>query len=195
MYRGASDRDEQAGEHLSAASDALSLALLSLGGSADETRGERLRRGEQARSFLVEAVTALSRARIYVPGIRTYSLPFVMAGEESPDAELARLHQIATRLLWQNHAYLPARIQAKPLAPEEEAQLAVVLEGLSRHARMGRAARYRWTGAICGMAAVGCILGYTALALCLGSLAVVSSVWRTVRRGKPAYALPEAGRR
>lgn len=163
--------------HLKAAADALAMALLSLEEGDDQ--GDRAWRASQARSFLVEAVTALSRARIYNPRIRTLALPFIMATESRTDAELSRLHNIATRLLFQNHKYLPARLQAKPLAPEEEAQLAVVLAGLAHSARIARVFRHRWALAALGMAAAGPLLG----APVLGALAAVGTLvvglWRT----------------
>lgn len=170
-----------AGRHLATASDALSLALLTLSGERGEDRREKLRRAEQARGFLVEAVTALSRARIYVPGIRTHALPVVMATEANLDAELQRLHQIATRLLWQNHAHLPARLQAKPLAPEEEAQLAVVLQGIARGARIERALRYKWAGLALAVASGGLIVGLHLMATLAAVGAVLLALWRVAR--------------
>lgn len=178
-----------ASSYLSAASDALSMALLTLGGH-DHERGDKIGRAEQARAFLVEAVTSLSRARIYLPGIRTHTLPVVMASERDPDAELARLHQIATRLLWHNHAYLPARLQAKPLAPEEEAQLAVVLRGLTRHARIDRALRYRWVMAAIALAAAGPVLGFPALGAAFATCAAALALWRFAREGRQPCSVP-----
>lgn len=157
--------------HLAAASDALNLALLTLGGAhIDDSRPDKHRRTEQARAFLAEAVTAFSRARIYVRGIHTLSLPVLLDTEDDVDAELSRLHQLATRLLWHNHAHLPER-RVQPLAPEEEAQLAVVVRGLARHAKIDRALRYKWallalvTAGAAGfagsvwLAAVACVVG------------------------------------
>ena len=163
----------RAQRHLQAASDALSMALLALAGD-DHDHGDKWSRADSARSFLAEAVTELSRARIYNPRIRTHAMPVLLTIESTPDAELRRLHQIATRLLWQNHMHLPARLQAKPLAPEEEAQLAVVFAGLARNARIDRALRYKWAalavaiaagGAVMGFAFVGAVAGLSALAL------------------------------
>jgi hypothetical protein len=171
--------------YLSAASDALAMALLTLGGS-DHDRGGKIGRAEQARGFLVEAVTSLSRARIYLPGIRTHTLPVLMASERDPDAELARLHQIATRLMWHNHAYLPARLQAKPLEPEEEAQLAVMFQGLTRHARIDRALRYRWVMGAIALAAMGPLLGFPVLGAAFATCAAALAVWRFARESQPA---------
>jgi hypothetical protein len=163
----------RAQRHLQAASDALSMALLSLAGD-DNDRGDKWSRADAARNFLAEAVTELSRARIYNPRVRTHAVPVLLTIESAPDAELHRLHQIATRLLWQNHMHLPARLQAKPLAPEEEAQLAVVFAGLARNARIDRALRYKWAamavavaagGAAFGLPIVGAVAGMGALAL------------------------------
>ncbi len=157
-YRDADQFGDAATSHLDRASDALSMALLALAGN-DEDRGDKWRRADQARGLLAEAVTALSRARVFVPGISTLALPVLLDTAPTPSAELHRLHAHATRLLWQNHRYLPAKIQAEPLPPEEEAQLAVVLAGLARHNRMGRAFRSRWTGLALGVAVSAAMLG------------------------------------
>ncbi|MBC8074285.1 MAG: hypothetical protein IAG13_38555, partial [Deltaproteobacteria bacterium] len=146
---------------LQTASDALTLAVLTLEGRSGDDRGDKLRRAEHARGFMVEAVTALGRARVYVPKLKTHALPVLLATERRPEAELARLHQMATRLLWQNHAYLPARSEATPLAPEDERQLAVVVAGVSRGARIDRALRYRWCGVALGVAGMGMLCGFT----------------------------------
>jgi hypothetical protein len=144
---------------LRAASDALTLAILAVEGRDGDERGDKLRRAEQARQFLVEANAALGRARVYLPKVRAHALPVLLASEANPDAELARLHQIATRLLWQNHAYLPARSESTPLHPEDEAQLVVLLAWVKRGARIDRAFRYRWCGVALGVAALGLIGG------------------------------------
>jgi hypothetical protein len=170
-----------ASRHLRSASDALALALLSLGGSTDETRSEKLQRAAHARSFLAEAVTALSRARIYVRGIRTHTLPFVMANERSIDRELHRLHQIATRLLWQNHVYLPARTEARPLSSEEEAQLAVMLQYLSRSAKIGRVMRYRWAAAGLVVGAACYLVGFSTAAGALACAGLLAALFRALR--------------
>jgi hypothetical protein len=166
----------QAARHLQTASDALALAQLSLGEKRDETRGDRLQRAENARSFLAEAVTALSRARVHVRGIHTHSLHFLMAAERSLDAELSRLHQIANRLIWQNHMYLPARNQAKPLTSEEEAQLAVVVQELSRNAKIQRIMRYKWAalGVLAAVAVNAVGLPFAGMALAAAGLSATA---------------------
>ncbi len=166
--------------HLERASDALSIALLALAGD-DDDQGDKWRRAEQARGLLAEAVTELSRARVYVPGIRTHALPVLLDTAHSPSAELHRLHQIATRLLWQNHRHLPARVQADPLPPEEEEQLAVVLAGLARHARLGRALRSKWTGVTLGVAVSAAMLGLPVVGAAAGVTALGIAGWRLVR--------------
>lgn len=174
--------------HLEAASDALSMALLTLGGEDDDA-GDRLWRGQQARAFLAEAITGLSRARIYIPSIRSHAMPVLMMAAPTPEAELKRLHNIATRLLWQNHAYLPARLQAKPLAPEEEAQLARVLAGLARNAKIDRALRYKWAGLATVVAAAGAVLGLPLVGVVAATSAVGLVVWHATR-GSQRLALP-----
>lgn len=168
--------DTAARPHLKAAADALAMALLCLEDVGD---GDQPWRTEQARCLLAEAVTALSRARIYDPRIRTLALPFVMATEPRADAERSRIHNIVTRLLFQNHQHLPARLQATPLAPEEEAQLAVVLAGLARNARIAHALRHRWAVAAIGMAAAGPLLGAPIIGAMAAVGTVVAGLWRS----------------
>lgn len=139
------------------AGEALNLALLALEGPGedeDHSVRARQRKAAAARSFLVEAARALGRARIYLPTIRSYSVPVIMAVEADVDAELGRLHQLATRLLWYNHASLPARGQARPLRPEDEAQLAVLVRGLARTARIDRALKHAWLALAASVAAL-----------------------------------------
>jgi len=177
VYRGdAGETSTAAGPHLEAAADALAMALLCLEDVGD---GERSWRVEQVRGLVAEAVTALSRARVYDPRIRTLALPFVMASEPRTDAERSRLHNIVTRLLFQNHQHLPARLQAKPLAPEEEAQLAVVLAGLARNARIADALRHPWAAAALGMAAAGPLLGAPIIGAVVAVGTVVAGLWRS----------------
>jgi hypothetical protein len=185
---GASTRAEL-GQWLRTASDALTLAVITVEGRSGDDRGDKLRRAEQARSFLVEATRALGRARVYLPKLKTHPLPVLMACEGHPDAELARLHQMATRLLWQNHAHLPARMEAKPLLPEEERQLAVVVAGVKRGARIDRALRYRWCGVALGVAAVGLMGGFPLLGAAAAASGVGLALFRLLRNedyGAPA---------
>ncbi|MEX1361757.1 MAG: hypothetical protein AB1Z98_01425 [Nannocystaceae bacterium] len=168
--------DASARPHLSAAADALAMALLCLEDASGDGDGWR---SSQARGLLAEAVTSLSRARVYDPRIRTFALPFVMATEPRIDAELARLSHITTRLLFQNHEHLPARLQARPLAPDEEEQLAVVVAGLARHARIAHALRNRWALAALGMAAAGPLLGVPILGAVTAVGALVAGLWRS----------------
>lgn len=171
------DRKAVAVHHRTVAADALAMVLLTLGNTGDGDRGDRLQRVEQARGFLVEAVTALSRARLYDPRIRTHALPVLLDSATTSAAEISRLHQIATRLLWQNHAYLPARLQATPLEPEEEAQLAVVLRGLARHNRIGRVMRRRWVLVALTAAVSGPLLGAPILGAALACIAITVGVF------------------
>ena len=112
----------------------------------------------------------LSRARVYTPGLKTYTTPVIMATENEIDAELARLYRISTHLLWCNHSHLPLRARVTPLTEEEEAQLAAVVDELSLPARLRQAMRHKWWlggamlaavapvwgGVAVGAAAVGC---------------------------------------
>ena len=178
-YRDEASHDEKAisARHKTAAADALAMALLTLGNSSETDRGDAMHRVEQARGFLVEAVTALSRARLYDPRIRTHALPVLLDSANTAAAELSRLHQIATRLLWQNHAHLPARLQATPLEPEEEAQLAVVLEGLARHNRIGRVMRRRWVMVALTAAVSGPLMGAPMIGAAMACIAITLGVF------------------
>jgi hypothetical protein len=161
--------------HLSAAADALHMAILTLDGSADDERTAKQSRVATARHILVEAVTALARARVYVPGIRTYTVNIVTNSEPELDRELFRLHELATALLWRNHSFLPARVQAQPLAPEDEAQLAAVVRELGIQARIDRMTRHKWlfATAVFGLLAPVVGLGLVVLAVASGAAAAI----------------------
>jgi hypothetical protein len=180
----------RAQRHLEAASDALSMALLTL--ADDHDRGDKWSRADSARNFLAEAVTELSRARIYNPRIRTHAVPVLLTIASTPEAELHRLHQMATRLLWQNHMHLPARLQAKPLAPEEEAQLAVVFAGLARSARIDRALRYKWAALAVAIGAGGAALGFPVIGAIAGVSALALATVRALRERAATTTGPAA---
>ena len=187
-YRRLGHEESQLAEvHLHGAADALNMALLTLDGSPDEGAEAKLSRVTSARNLLAEAVTALARARVYLPGIRTYAVNVIASSERELDRELARLHQLATTLLWHNHALLPARDQAEPLAPEDEAQLAAVVRELATHARLERATRYKWLVATAFFGVLAPVLGI-ALYLC----AVVSGTMAAIElaRGSSPPVLP-----
>ena len=178
---------------LRAAGEALNLALLGLEGAGeDEERSvkARQRKAVAARSFLVEAALALGRARTYLPKIRSYSVPVIMAVEPDIDVELGRLHQLATRMVWYNHALLPARGQVRPLRPEDEAQLAVLVRGLARTARIDRVLRHAWLGLAAGLVGLTPILGVSAALLVLLTLAMVGAalqLGRALGLGPPEH--------
>ncbi len=161
--------------HLSVAADALNMALLTIDASIDDERTAKQNRVSTARHFIVEAVTALARARVYVPGIRTYAVNIVTTSEPELDRELSRLRELANQLLWRNHSFLPARMQAQPLAPEDEAQLAAVVRELGVAARIDRLMRHKWllASAVFGLLAPALGLGLLALALASGAVAAV----------------------
>lgn len=177
-----------AAAHLRAAADALSMALLTLDGT-DDVREDKRSRAANARHLLAEAVTSLARARVYVPGIRTYAVNVVTSGERGLDRELARLREIATQLLWRNHAYLPARAQAEPLTPEDEAQLAAVHRDLATHARIERAMRHKW---LLGAAVFGVLAPVLGVGLYLLAVASGAMAARELARGAPTSVLPAA---
>ncbi|MCA9699124.1 MAG: hypothetical protein KC431_16495 [Myxococcales bacterium] len=181
--------EQAALDHLLRASDALNMALLTLEGSEDEGREAKLARIANARHFIVDAVTALARARVYVPGIRTYAINVVTTGERDVDRELGRLHQITTSLLWRNHAFLPAQRPFDPLSPEEEAQLAEVVRDLAAGARIERAMRHKW---IVGAACFGLLAPMLGAALYLLALASATMAAVELARGAAPPALPAA---
>jgi hypothetical protein len=192
-YRSSERHDEHlrvaAERPLRAAGEALNLAVLCLE-DADEEEGPaaRQRRAAQARGFLVEASLALGRARVFLPAIRGYSVPVILAIEAEPEAELGRLHQIATRLLWYNHALLPTRGQVSPLRPEDEAQLAVLVRGLARTARLDRVLRHAWIGAAVAVAVLGPTLGITAVALLMTAVVMLVAAVQLGRWVRPGTA-------
>lgn len=179
VYREEAATSKAAAPHLRAAADALAMALLCL--EECDSPGDRRWRAEHARGLLAEAARSLSRARVYNPRIRTLAMPFVMASEPRPEAELSRLFNIATRLLFQNHQYLPARLQAMPLAPEDEAQLAVVVANLALPARLGHALRHRWALTALGLAVAGPMLGAPLLGATVAVGTMVAGLWRSNR--------------
>lgn len=172
---------------LSEACDALHVALLTLESQDAEDNPERT--AAQARAFLAEAVNALNRARVFVPEVFSYTPSVIAASEPEPAVELARLHQMATRLLWYNHRLLPTRTP-QPLRPEDEAQLATLVRALSRTARAARALRHAWLAAA---AALAVLLPLGPTAVVFGLVACFALVWLmqavSVLRGAPA--LPE----
>lgn len=195
-YRSSDRHDEHlvlaAERPLREAGEALHMAVLCLE-DEEEAEGARQPRAAQARGFLVEAVRALGQARLYLPNIRLYSIPVILAVDPDPGAELARLHQIATRLLWYNHTWLPARAAARPLQPHEEAQLAVLLRGLARSARTGRALRHAWLATALMVAVVAPTLGIVAVSLLLATVVVVAAALQIGRAASPALDEPRSG--
>lgn len=177
----------RAKRHLSVAVDALNMALLTLDGSTDDGRDAKQGRAATARHFLAEAAVGLARARVYIPGIRTYAVNVVTTSEPDLDRELARLHELTTKLLWRNHAVLPPRKQAAPLAPEDEAQLAAVVRELATHARIDRAMRHKWLVAAAMFGVLAPVLGVALylLAALSGTVAVVE-----LARGAAPPVLP-----
>jgi len=197
-YRSSERHDEHlwlaAAHPLREAGEALSLAVLCLEdeGQDESSVGARLRRAAQARSFLVEAALALGRARVFMPAIRGFSVPVIMAVEPEIEVELGRLHQLATRMLWYNHALLPARGQGVALRPEDEAQLATLVRGLARTARLDRALRHVWLGVAATVAVLTPTLGLVAVAMLMAMLVVVIAAVQLAGLLRPDLA-PDRG--
>lgn len=176
-----------AARYLSIAADALNMALLTLDGSPDDGRDAKQDRAATARHFLAEAALGLARARVHIPGIRTYAVNVVTATEPDVDRELVRLHELTTKLLWRNHTVLPGRTRAQPLAPEDEAQLAAVVRDLATHARIDRAMRHKWLVAAAVFGFLAPVLG-----VALYLLAAASGTFAAVElaRGAAPPVLP-----
>ncbi|TPV97174.1 MAG: hypothetical protein B7733_01155 [Myxococcales bacterium FL481] len=181
----ASDDPGLIGRLLRDASEALAMALLTLDSDgADESRHEKHSRAAKARSLLAEAVTALSRAKVYLPKIHTYAVPAVMASVRGVDRELSRLHQLASTLTMRNCDLLPGRRADTPLSPADEAQLRQVLEELRLQSKLGRVARYRWLGFAVCLAALTPAFGGATAALAL--ICAAGAVWQLSRARQPA---------
>lgn len=176
-----------AGADLDTARDALHLALSILAGDGEGERTEEalLTESTQARSCLAEAVVALGRARVFIPGIHTHTLAVVMASEADPGREVARLYQLTTRLLWHNHTCLPVRRLAAPLGPEDEAQLARVVEGLARHARVDRLLRYGWLPVLLVVGALGPLSAVPLFGPAVALLVALLGAWQIRSERRP----------
>jgi len=157
---------------LRGACEAINLAILTLEDGSNEgvSREERHNRAATARQFLVEAVTLLARARILIPRVRTYTVAVITTAEQSVEAELARLHQLAVRMLWHNHSLFPKRIRGR-LNAEDEAQLAVFCHSLARNARIDRVIEYRWIAITLIVAGLGPVFAAPLLSVYMGCIA------------------------
>ena len=177
---GDADRAEAVAADLDAAREALQLALLVLegDGEAERTLSRRLAQTTQARACIGEALTALGRARVFVPGVCTHPIAAVVAGGGDLEGERRRLHHLASRLLWSNHALLPTRPLAPPLRPEDEAQLARVVDGLARHAQVDRSLRFAWLPLLLSMIALGPIYGVPTFGLWIAAATAALGAWQ-----------------
>ncbi len=176
--------------HLARAGEALHVALLNLTGDASERSEATLEaQAAQARASLLEAALALGTARVHIPSIRTYSPAVVMSSERRIHAELSRLYQLATQLQWWNLHLLPARRQALALAPEDEAQLAVVMRGLARNAKIDRLLDYGWLPLMIVLAALGPLYGAPLFTVVVAGLAAVIASWKLAKLQRRTLAI------
>ncbi len=175
---------------LTAAGEAINLAILTLEDDASEelSRAEQITRAASARQFLVEAVTALARARILIPAVHTYTVAVITTADSAVEAELARLKQLAVRLLWHNHDLFPKRIRGS-LDPEDEAQLAVFCNSLARSARIDRLMEYRWIAISLLLAGLGPVVGAPLLSAYMIVIAVGLTSIRLARAARRATSL------
>ena len=153
--------------HLRAAADALHIALLNLDIRSHQQRFRELEHQlSLARNLLVDAVSGLSRARVYNPEIRTFTVDVILASEADLHLEQVRIRQLATQLLWYNHRFLPIRRRAQVLRPEEEVQLARVVQNLTWQAKLTRFFDYKGLTVASLFACVGAwMVGWGILAL------------------------------
>lgn len=178
--------------HLAAAGEALHLALLNLTGDGDASeRSEDSLEAQaaQARASLLEAALALGTARVHIPSIRTYSPAVVMSSEPRIHSELARLYQLATQLQWWNLHLLPARRQAIALAPEDEAQLAIVMRDLARTAKIDRLLDYGWLPVMLALALLGPLYGAPLFSVVVAAMAAVIASWKLAKLQRASLAL------
>jgi len=176
--------------HLVTAGEALHLALLALTGDASERSEDSLEsQAAQARASLLEAALALGTARVHVPSIRTYSPAVVMSSEPRIHSELARLYQLSTQLLWWNLHLLPAREQAIALAPEDEAQLAIVMRNLARTAKIERLLDYGWLPVMVLLALLGPLYGAPLFSVVVAALATVIAIWKLAKLQRASLAI------
>lgn len=164
------------------------MAMLALEGPRDESRRECTARLDRVRDHLVEAVTELAKARIYVPGIRTYTVSAVMAAQGDLHRERSRLYGLASSLLWNNHAHLPARVQR--VDEKQEAELERMTRGFQRQRRISGLLRYKWLGAAAGLAALAPVIGF--VATFVGVAAIATWQFAAARAGGQVPALSEA---
>jgi hypothetical protein len=183
--------------HLSEAAESLQLAVLVFEGARPEDdREDRFSQISKVREHLADALVALAKARVYVPGIKTYDLRVLTASERDPFAEAARLHHLVTTLLWQNHVVLPAPPRGEPLSPEDEAQLARVIFEL-RNAEWVQKIRHGgwWLAAGAALFMVPVVGGVAALGVAACSLAGLINLLRSeasARSTAPALARSSA---
>ena len=176
--------------HLAAAGEALHLALLTLTSDASERSEESLEaQASQARASLLEAVLALGTARVHIPSIRSYSPAVVMSSEPRIHSELTRLYQLATQLLWWNLHLLPARQQALALDPEDEAQLAVIMRGLARTAKIDRLLDYGWLPLMVLLAVLGPLYGAPLFSVGVAAIAMAIAIWKLAKLQRQDLAL------
>ena len=186
-YRGSQD-DELSGlsaqAELQSAADAIHLAILTIAHHAGDDRpGVVSRRIRRVQRHLLEASQALSRAKVYVPGIWTYSSAVIIDQDPSPEREIARLNRLTSALATRNHNILPPLPTGHPLSPEEEAQLAHVTRAVSPRGKNEQFSRAGWLIAAATTFLLAPILG--PLSLIASALLGLLGLWRITRRNAP----------
>lgn len=193
-YRLAHGEEHKLGDSLNdlqCAANAIHLAILAVthhvGDDRPEVVEQRIRRVQQ---LLLEATQALSRAKIYVPGIWSYSSAVVLDQDPIPEREIARLNRITSALASRNHRVLPSLPEAIPLSAEEEAQLAVVSDSVSLAGRHRQLSRYGWWVAAALAFGLVPFLGMLGVAVALACAGV--GFWKMGKKEPGFAALPYA---
>lgn len=193
-YRSAHREDKQSCDsrtELQSAAHAIHLAILAVAHHAGDDRPEVVeQRIHRVQQLLLEATQALSRAKIYVPGIWSYSPAVVLDQDPSPKREIARLNGLTMALATRNHRVLPSLPQALPLSEEEEAQLAVVSDSVSLAGRHRQLSRYGWWATAALAFALAPLLGVLGVAMALACAGV--AFWKMGKKEANMTALPYA---
>lgn len=186
-----SEAGQHAMSHLQMATDALHMTLLNLEiPSHPQSLNELDRQIAQARHLLMDAALHLSRARVYIPQIRTFTADVIILSDTDLRLEQARLRRLTTQLLWYNHRFLPTRRRPQLLLPEDEIQLARMVQTLTRQAKIARSLKARSSVLMSVLACLGaCFLGWGVLALGLAASALFVRVLQRYRTKPKTFEL------
>lgn len=161
-----SPSEGQAQLWLRQAADSIHLALLTIAHHVGEDGQERmLRRIQWVQEHLVDACKALTRSKVHVAGLWTYSPAVILDEDPDPEREIARLNRMTMTLATRNHALLPPIPKALPLSDEDEAQLALVSRDVGAQGRAHRMGLAAW--AMVALLSLALLPLFGGLSLCL----------------------------